>query len=564
MKAGFESCGNQNFRELSLPNCPVFGTEMPPMKKLSIFFAIITTVLTGKATLPQPDLIAHIHFAGGQNICSDRSFLPFAGEFTSPEAKALANQTFDKLSHAPFGWFKSRLPAKAEDGSAQLRPLFNDLVSSEWVFEARDLPGGSPEYVLAIRLGSDRARIWKNNLQQLLEAWTGIQVRQIQGGWELKKHLPPNLIQVTDNAGWLLVDCGQDQLNLGGRVSGALADEANNASVWATGDKEWLSADINWPRLGQWSGTLKSLDLPEIQLKVTASDKNLQVNGKCFFPENLELKLPHWQIPTNTIQSPFVSLTAARGFSKWLNSQDWARPYDLAPAPDQVFMWALRGIPFETLFAIPVSDSTDALAKSYEHLNPAINSANSRNELFSPIKVVMANRQVQFQGVPYAAPFLQAVDEHSGHFLLAGAFTYTPDTTPLPPELLQQMAKTNLAYYHWEITAERFPQLLEITQLGLLMTQHQQLGTDSAALNWMRKITPHLGNTVTEIFLTGPDEMSFTRSAPGGMTAFEFLALGNWLEAANFPGCDLSLPADSPFYNKSATAGPPNVPVPHH
>jgi hypothetical protein len=535
------------------------------MKKLIVFFALISAGLTGRAALPQPDLIAQIHFAGGRKISSERSFLPFTNEFASAEAQALANQTFDRLSHAPYTWFQTKLAAHAGDGSTLLRPLFNDLLSSEWVFEARDTATGSPECALAVRLDHLRAQTWENNLQQLLEGWTGIRVRKIFGGWELKKDLPPDLIRVTEKGGWLLVDIGQNQLTLGERVLGSAAQAMNFENAGTTGEAPWLSADLNWPRLAQWSAGLKALDLPETRLAVAAKGNNLQINGKLFFPGNLSGNLPGWQIPANTIHSPLVSFTAARGFEAWLNSQAWARPYGLSLVPDQIFIWALPASPFQTFAAIPVPNAADAVAQSYARLNPALNSANEQHEFLSTFRLAMANNELQLQGVPFVGLFLQAVREPAGQFLLAGAFANSLHANPVPPEILQHLALKNLAYYHWEITAQRFPQLLNMMQLGMVLTQHQQLGANSATLKWLRKITPHLGNTVTEISQTAPDEMTLSRTAPGGLTAFEFLALGYWLEAKNFPGCDLKLPPDGTPGNQ---ASPPlrtiTAPSPAH
>lgn len=515
------------------------------MKKLYVLFALVLAVSAGHAALPQPDLIASLHFAGSQNISTDPSYLPFADEFSCPQAGALAVQTLDKLSHAPYGWFRAKLPANAGDGSALLRPLLNDLLSSEWKFEARDMATGSPEYVLAIRLSPGRDQIWKNNLRQLLEAWTKIPTRAVAGGWELKKDLPPNLIRVTENNGWLLVDCGQNQLTLGETVLQTLTHEPVFSGNAISGEKAWLAADVNWPRLGQWFDDIKALNLPETRFKVMTKSANLRVDGKFLFPENLPLNLPAWQIPASEIREPIVGFTAVRGFSTWLNSQAWMRPYQISPAPDQLFVWALPRIPFQTYLALPVPNSKQALQQSYSRLNPAINSANSRNEFFSSVKMATTNAEIHFQGIPFAAPFIKSLHDPAGQFLVAGAFLDDPGTKPLPPELFQNLAKPDLVFYHWEITAERFPQLLQLTQLGLVMAQCRQLGTDSAALKWLRKITPHLGNTATEITKTGPSEMTFTRSAPGGLTAFEFLALGNWLEANNFPGYDLKLPPGS-------------------
>jgi hypothetical protein len=565
MKTGFYARGNQIFQQMSLPSCCIFGTEKPPMKKLIAIFALVLGVVAAKAALPQPDLIAQIHFAGAQKISIDSSYLLFANEFSCAEAKALTSQTFDKLAQAPHDWFKTKIAANRGDGTAQLRPLFDDLLASEWYFEARDMATGSPEYALAIHLNSNRAELWRNNLQQLLEMWTGIPARKVPGGWELKKDLPPNLIRVTENDGWLLVDCGQNQLSLGGKIFQWLAQDANSGSSWTSGEKKWLFADVNWVRLAQWFPELKELNVPETKFGVSAQGKNLHIDGKFIFPENFSSNLPGWQIPANMINQPFVSFTAARGFAPWLNTQAWARPFEISPALDQIFVWAMPKIPFETFAAFPVLNSADALAQSYARLNLALISADNQNEFLAPFRIAMINNEIQFQGLPFIAPHLQAVREPAGQFLLAGGFANPPPSAPLPQDLFKIMATKDLVFYHWEITAERFPQLLNMTQLGLLLTQHQQLGATSAAMKWLQKVTPNLGNTATEIFRTAPDELTFTRSAPGGLTALEFLVLGNWLEANNFPGCNLKLPPDQMIGNPAPRPiRTINTPAPAH
>jgi hypothetical protein len=73
-----------------------------------------------------------------------------------------------------------------------------------------------------------------------------------------------------------------------------------------------------------------------------------------------------------------------------------------------------------------------------------------------------------------------------------------------------------------------------------MLTQHRQLNAGSVADQWLNHIGPTLGDSVTEVTQTGPSELSFTRSAPAGLTAIELMALAEWLEAPNFPGCDMS------------------------
>ena len=44
--------------------------------------------------------------------------------------------------------------------------------------------------------------------------------------------------------------------------------------------------------------------------------------------------------------------------------------------------------------------------------------------------------------------------------------------------------------------------------------------------------------------------MTFTRQAPGAFTAVELFALANWLEADDFPGCNLKMPPRNPKFKR--------------
>ena len=171
--------------------------------------------------------------------------------------------------------------------------------------------------------------------------------------------------------------------------------------------------------------------------------------------------------------------------------------------------------------------------------------ANARNYFIAPITLEYTNNNIGLRGTPFIAPNLRAVQEPAGQFLFWETFPNTPRSKPLPPELFQRLATKNLVFYHWEITADRLPQALNLSQLALLLTSHRQVGGTSAALKWARKTGATLGSTDTEITQSGPAELTFTRKAPGIFTAMELLALANWLEAPNFPGCDLKMPPRS-------------------
>ena len=477
------------------------------MKKVMLIFTLLTAVAGVRAALPVADLIAQIHFAGAAKISAAPNAGAFTNEFGSAEAVALRAQTADKLAPWLAGWLQTNTGANFPAGAAKLRPLLDDLQTAEWSLEARAV-AGKPSGVFAIKLESARLQLWRANLQSLP-------------------------VEISEVHGWLFCLFGNTAGNLG-----SLQPPSPSGA--------WLNLDVNWPRLAQWFPKLKELGLPETQFTVTAPDNNLRIDGKFFFPENLALKLEPWRVPTNTLHQPFVSFTAVRGFAAWLQSQPWAQPLQLSPVPNQFFAWALPQVPFQSFAAVPVPDAAAALVQSHAQLEPVFTGPNAVGKFLMPLTLKRTTNAVDLQGIPFIAPYLHAVREPAGQFLFAGGFPNSPRSKPLPPELFQRLAEKNLVFYHWEITAERLGTKLnllpQLTQLSLMVTLHRQLDGNAAAFKWVRKIGPTLGNTTTEIIQTGPAEMAFTRRGPGLFTALEMLALASWLEAPDFPGCNLKLP----------------------
>jgi hypothetical protein len=429
----------------------------------------------------------------------------------------------------------------AGDGSAQLRPLLDDLLKSEWVFEIRDAGGGSPEYALAIRLDNARAQLWSRNLATLLQSWTGIGISADKtGGWLLRKHDPPNLFQFSLKGGWVVIDCGQDALPLQNEILGSPELKAGAHAAPAPG-ATWLSANVDWPRLTQLFPGLRSLDLPRTDLQVTARDGNFIIKGKLALSQALP-PLEQWRVPTNVLHQPFVSLTAVRGITPWLEKQAWAQPYLVSPMPGQWFFWALPVMPFQTFGAAPFVDGRSALTQLEARL-PNGNNSNmaARGSMLVPVRAEFDHDEISFRGLPFASPFVKLAHAPAGDFLLGGFFPNSPLSRPLPPELLAQFNTSSVVYYHWEITGERLKALPQLAQLMLLISRHRQLG--GMADQWITKVGSTLGATLTTATQTGPAEVSFARRAPGGLTAMEFFTLALWLEAPNFPGFDMKVPS---------------------
>lgn len=503
------------------------------MKRTTLFFAVLVLAVATKSSA-QPDLIARIHFAGAEQISADPNHFAFTNEFYSAEARALESQTLDKLSSAPGVWFKSKIAADAGDGAAQLRPLLDDLLISEWIFEMRDTTNGSPEYALAIRLSDERAQLWSTNLAAVMQNWTGLGItRDKSGNWELRKHDAPNLFRFAQGGGWVVIGCGQNELPLNRELF---------QSVPALGLSKsrdyWLSVDANWPRLAQLFPALKRFDVPKIQMQVIGRNGNLRLAGKLTLAQPLP-PLEKWRLPADTIHQPIVSITAARGIGPWLVKQPWMRPFEIQPQPDQLFIWALARIPFETFAAEPVPDAKAALAQ----LDQRLSTDTSWQRLFkNPLTLTMTNDEISWSGMPFMTPWVQAVREPAGDFLVGGFLPNPPKSRPLPPELFAALNQPNLVYYHWEVTAERLRELPQFSQLMFELTHHYQVDYESAAGKWLNHFGAALGSTVTQVTQTGPNELDLQRTAPGGLTAIELLVFANWLEVPLFPVFDLRQP----------------------
>jgi hypothetical protein len=490
------------------------------MKQLLCFFAVLTFAVASSPA--QTDLIAQIHFLGGDKISADTNCPGFTNEFCSTEARALESQTLDKLSAVPATWFKSKLPAHAIDCSKQLRPLFDDFLKSEWVFEIRDTTNGSPEYALAIRLDNQRAQLWSTNLRALIESWTTMRAQDTSDGWRLKKDLPPNLFQFSRQGDWVVLDCGQNELPLANEIV---------ASAAKTADTNWLTANLDWPRLARLYPELGKLDFPKFAFQAVGNAGYFYITGLLDLSQPLP-SLKKWQIPTNVIPQLFDSFTAARGIGPWLERQNWFQPFKLQPQPDQFYVWALPRLPFMTYAAEPMPDANAALTQFDHHLATDME---WQSQFIMPLHESTTGGKTLFTGVPFISPYVQADRESSGNFLSGGFFPNLPGARSLPPLLLAQLDAPGLVYYHWEDTADRLNALPELAQLLCILTKHQQLQGDSVAQKWVNKIQPTPGATITVATESAPDEVTFIRTGPNGFTALEVVALANWLGSPNFP-----------------------------
>jgi hypothetical protein len=131
------------------------------------------------------------------------------------------------------------------------------------------------------------------------------------------------------------------------------------------------------------------------------------------------------------------------------------------------------------------------------------------------------------------APYLKSATVGGSDYVLGGLLHQAPSTnSPAPPELFREVTgRTNLVVYDWELTGPRLETWLITGQIFRLISNRDQLPPGCASLKWFKAAAPRLGNCVTAVTRTAPDELSFARRSTIGLTSVELQLLADWLES---------------------------------
>ena len=517
------------------------------------------------------ETLARIHWMGKKKIAADTNSFVFASFWKMPESVQLEAQTLDKLASAPWRLLRGQTNVAATN---LLRPLLQDLVEGEWYLQVRrpadsvdteqpttnapgqgssSIPGdstvpatnASEEMILAIRLDSERARLWQANLAMTMESLTGIGVAATREGWSLKKHHAPNLIQFTRAGGWVVLGAAEDHNALLDEVVAHIKNERAPFAEPAT--NAWLEAEIDLPRvvelLGARIGDSRSSSLrsnlvaklPKISLAASGKEGLVHTAGDLVFAGLEPAKLEAWNIPTNLIDANLTSFTAVRGLQSWLGvSELWSNLQAGSP-PDQLYIWALHSFPMGTYFAAPTKDASNTVSRLSDLVLQKGKQWSSTNHLVAFRRSPTFNG-ISWRGAPYTEPFLRSMETNGESWILGGCFSYDSPIHPPPSELFKEIvSRTNLVCYDWEVTGARIEQLIYLTQFARFVAHKAELSGHSVGLEWLRAAVRRLGNCATEVSQTGPGRFSFARSSGNGLTALEMNLMADWLESPDFP-----------------------------
>ena len=135
--------------------------------------------------------------------------------------------------------------------------------------------------------------------------------------------------------------------------------------------------------------------------------------------------------------------------------------------------------------------------------------------------------------MPHARP----ITKPEGEYFVAGMFPPPPLTNaPMPAELLASLTTdTNACYYQWEITQDRLFQWRSLFSTYYVVAELPLASPTSTGQQWLAAVSTNLGNSVTEIAVTSPNEMRLVRNSHLNLTGLEIVQLTYWLESTNFP-----------------------------
>ncbi len=516
---------------------------------LNIFFLSALT-LAGSARAADNAVAAQYHFAGLETLTANPDLVTLQKFFALTNGPKFHDVIINSLSEL--------LPKElglnqTETNSALLHPILDDLGRAE---SAGGFGGDLKDplgFVLAVKLAPARAELWKKNLTEILpgkaakitlEGYEGLSWGQDTGGY-----------QVIPADGWLIVSRGTSLLPLQTTYLQAARKEHRAVAAMNT---NCFEADVDWVRMAPFlSLTNCPLKMARTIVSMAASGDDMRTTARIIYPDTIPDKFETWKFPTNTVSDPMISFTAARNVASLLNISPLYAPFVSGPFSHQVFVWALNEMVLQTYAAAPVNEPTNLMQAVYSNLPAAFNPLlKERRE--GEISWATNRLEVSWSGLGMLAPYLRPLHDKSGAFLVAGLFPLPYKNKPAPPELWKEIEGIDhLVYYDWEMTSERMQQWRLLSQmLPVLPATSRPLRsriipgktnlvagkTNSPAglkprephpsiirENWLNELGGLLGESVTQVTLTGPNELSLLRKSQTGLTGFELILFTHWL-----------------------------------
>ena len=451
------------------------------------------------------------------------------------------------------------------------RPLVNDLLRSEAYLELDGSTSRAPALALAVKLDDAHAAQWATNLAAALSAATGRQPEPLRlkaprsaskhSEWQFRLSAPstlnplsnsqpstldfrlskspirPSTLLLTRAGDWTVLSLGGETNLLAAELLSRIRERHTPVDFPPT--NLWLEAEIDLPGVARALslGWLLPANSPRLSLAAGGEGEFVRSRGDLVFPKPLGLELEPWNIPTNLVQQKLTSFTAIRGFRSWLAALPAWKDLQLGGTPDQAFFWGRGPLPYLSYFAVPWPGASNAVSRLSDYLLQEGNTWAAAHVVGSFHLETNDHGVFLSHCLPPLAPFVRP-ETSAGSDLVFGCLVKIPpgEDEPVPQALLNEItSRTKLVYYDWELTGLRAEQWRDVAQELRLISFRRRVPPDCAALEWLKALKPRLGNAVTMVTQTAPDQLTFTRKSHIGLTGIELHVLVDWLESPRFP-----------------------------
>ena len=496
------------------------------------------------SSAPTSGPVFRLHFAGLQHVATNASSAKLNALLNTPEAVATRKQVHDRLAVTlPSTLFG---PSANTNAGALLRPLLDELAASKFLFETHDPQAAS--WMLTVFLDAPQRTRWSTNL------WQAVGAKPVA--------LPPmgpgtSAWSAKTSHGHLLTVASFDDCLMVSKASPSSPLPANPAP----GKHPALSTNLvdliaDLARLQPILGLPLAPSWPQLSVTVNPRGEALRSEATLKLANAKPWQLTAFRLPTNSVRDPLISFTAVQGFGDWLARLPDFKEWELKSAPNQFFTWARSDVPYNVLAAAPMPAASNAVASAAPHALHTLGTNVAKAGL-GRIAFTTNRTEIGWVGMPILVPFVRPAPEPGDDFLLfgsmAGIIPTGPNTNPPPAELLNQfLPRTNLVYYDWEITEAKLAQWVPIFQLASMLSPNPTFPGAAAASQWLRAVSPKLGNAITEVTVASPAELKAVRRSELGLTAFELAVLTRWLDNPAFPAF---------AYPTNAMTGLPTLPT---
>jgi hypothetical protein len=483
----------------------------------------------GLAQAQEDSVVYRHHSVGSSGFAALDGGTTFKSIWAMSQTEEVRRQVYASLGRALAKQFSG---AGTNDLGPLFVPLFSDLVQFESVADVRG-QDGKLEWTVAVRLSEPRQKAWQEAFQQILtQAKLPIpSAGKLEGYPAGQAKFSEREFSWVSAGDWLVAGLGVGRpAQLGAMVSGIKTGGRPVAALAGP----WIKVNADLSRLRRSFPLLPEFIGSKLELTMAGKGEGVRTDAKLLFPEPLNWQAEEWQIPLNSIMDPVVGFSAARGIERLLRKNDEVGLLQLPAFPNQACSWSVASVPYFTFVAAPLTGVSNIMWNALPMLPTLIT---NHGKLSGQLLWVTNNTQIVWQGLPIMTPVVRPLFDGGREFIQAGMMPLPSHVRKPPEELFQFTKRANLAWYDWEITEERVNAWRRIYMLGLLGFLRESPMTNAPTQRLLDQLGQgrKLGNSISELTVTGPSELSFLRHSQVGLTGLEIVSILRWIDSSNFP-----------------------------